>query len=279
MNDERFQRTVGSWLRDEDAAPPDSLQSARQVAARLPQVRQQSRWWPLPLLRRRPAAPHVIPHTDALPRPIPATNGHNPTVLGRTQTMFSPVKAITAGAIVFAIGGAFLIAGPFEQGGGSLPGAVTDSTTVAPVWLTGTEALGAACEDATSVSDDGVVVRTRGWHCDRQTWETSDPRLTGDVTSTWNADVYRREDGENITLAAGTYELGNDGGGWHCEYADALKNSPTEWTDGVNDRTATCIGGDGYDGLTAVLFFRWTGNSTSIEGLVFGGDVPPLPGA
>jgi hypothetical protein len=193
--------------------------------------------------------------------------------------MFSPVKAIATGAIVFTLGGMLLIAQPFGQAEGSRPGATIDTTTVHPVWVTGTEALEAACEEPTSVSDDGVVVRTRGWRCDRQTWETSDPRLTGDVTSTWNADVYRREDGENITLAAGTYDLGNDGGGWHCEYADALKDSPTEWTDGVNDRTATCIGGDGYDGLTAVLFFRWTGNSTSIEGLVFDGEVPPLPGA
>ena len=191
--------------------------------------------------------------------------------------MFSPVKAITAGAIVFAIGGVFLIAQPFGQPSGSVPGAVTDTTTVEPVWVTGTEAPGATCEDATSSTDDGIVLRTQGWHCDQQTWETSDPRLTGDVTAAWNADVYRRADGEYTTLAAGTSDLRNDGGRWHCEYADALKLSPSEATDGLNDKTATCTGGDGYDGLTAVLFFRWTGGSTSIEGLVFGGDVPPLP--
>jgi len=191
--------------------------------------------------------------------------------------MLSPAKAITAAALVFGIGGAMLIAQPFEQQGSSVPGAATDGVPVAPVWLTGTESIGPGCEDFTSSTDDGVVMRQRGWHCDQQTWETSDPRLTGDVTATWNADVYRRNDGENTTLAAGTYDLHNDGGGWHCEYADALKQSPTAETDGLNDKTATCIGGDGYDGLTAVLFFRWSGNSTAIEGLLFGGDVPPLP--
>ncbi len=190
--------------------------------------------------------------------------------------MFSPVKAFTAAAVIVGIGSAFLIAQPLGQQGGSVPGAATDTATVAPVWVTGTESIGSACEDPTSSTDDGVVARTRGWHCD-PTWETSDPRLTGDVTAKWNADVYRREDGEYTTLAAGTYDLRNDGGGWHCEYADALKRAPAEETDGLNDKTATCIGADGYDGLTAVLFFRWAGDSTAIEGLLFGGDVPPLP--
>lgn len=189
--------------------------------------------------------------------------------------MFSPLKSIAAGAIVFALGGVLLVAQPFDRQGGNAPGAAGDTAPVDPVWVTGTESLPAPCEDATSSTDDGVVMRQRGWHCD-STWETSDPRLTGDVSAWWNADVYRRNDGEYTTLAAGTYDLRNDGGGWHCEYADALKRAPDE-SGGLNDRTATCIGGDGYDGLAAVLFFRWAGDSTSIEGLVFGGDVPPLP--
>jgi hypothetical protein len=211
------------------------------------------------------------------PDAIPAMNGHTPAVRGRTQTMFSPAKAITAAAIVFGIGGAVLIAQPFGQQGGSVPGAVNGTGPVDPVWVTGTDSIGPACEDPISSTDEGAVTRTRGWRCDQLTWETSDPRLTGDVTAAWNADVYRRDDGEYTALAAGIYDLRNDGGSWHCEYADALKQGPAEETDGLNDKTATCIGADGYDGLTAVLFFRWAGNSTSIEGLLFGGDVPPLP--
>ena len=37
--------------------------------------------------------------------------------------MFSPVKAITAGALVFAVGGLLLIAQPFDQPGVGVPGA------------------------------------------------------------------------------------------------------------------------------------------------------------
>ena len=279
MNDDQLLREVGSWLLDADPAPPDARESVRQAIARTPQVRQRGRRWPLPILGRTAGPPTMDRTTDYQPTPIPATNGHTPTVIGRTQTMFSPAKAITAAALVFGIGSVMLIAQPFDQQGGSVPGAATDTGPVVPVWVTGTESLGPDCKDLgdpTSSTDDDVVARTRGWHCE-PTWETSDPRLTGDVIARWNADVYRRDDGEYTTLAAGTYDLRNDGGGWHCEYADALKQSPSAETDGLNDMTATCIGGDGYDGLMAVLFFRWTGSSTAIEGLLFGGDIPPVP--
>jgi len=40
--------------------------------------------------------------------------------------MLSPVKAITAGAFIFAIGGAFLIAQPFGQQQSSVPGALME---------------------------------------------------------------------------------------------------------------------------------------------------------
>jgi hypothetical protein len=277
MRDELDTRFLDEWLHATDVAPPDPQVAARRVASRLGQTRQVGRRWWLPALHANATAPTAIDATAYQPRPIGATNGHTPTVIGRTQTMFSPVKAFTAAAVIVGIGSAFLVAQPLGQQG-SVPGAATDTAPVAPVWVTGTESMGPACADPSSSTDDGVVARTRGWQC-HPTWETSDPRLTGDVTAKWNADVYRRDDGEYTTLAAGTYDLRNDGGGWHCEYADALKRGPDGETDGLNDKTATCIGGDGYEGLTAVLFFRWAGDSASIEGLLFGGDVPPLPEA
>ena len=55
--------------------------------------------------------------------------------------MLSPVKAITAGALVFALGGVMLIAQPFGQQG-SVPGAETDTEAEAPAWVTGTLTLG-----------------------------------------------------------------------------------------------------------------------------------------
>ena len=112
---------VRDWMKRTDAEPPDAQRSARQVMTRLPEVRQRSRWWPFPVRYRTPKAPTTNTTTNATteyqPGPIPATNGHTPTVIGRTQSMFSPVKAITAGAIVATLGGVMLISQPFEQQG------------------------------------------------------------------------------------------------------------------------------------------------------------------
>ena len=277
MTDERMRPVLEAWFKGRDIPPADPHRSTARIMTHVPQIQQRSRWWPLPAFGRSSTPSTSSQTTGSQPTPIPATNGQAPIAIGRTQSMFSPVKAITAGVIVFALGGVLLIAQPSDRQGTNVPGAVSDTATVDPVWVTGTELLGATCEEATSRIDDGVVMRARGWHCDQQTWATSDPRLTGDVKAAWNADVYRTADGEYPTLAAGTYDLRNGGGGWHCEYADALKQSPSPEPDGLNDKTVTCIGEDGYDGLTAVLYFRWTGDGTSIEGLVFGGDIPPLP--
>ena len=57
----------------------------------------------VPLPRRRSRS--WFRSTDARTVPAPATNGHAPTVRGRTQLMFSPAKAIAVAALVFAVGG------------------------------------------------------------------------------------------------------------------------------------------------------------------------------
>jgi hypothetical protein len=163
MKDEKYTPEVGSWLKGREVPPPDSKQTASQVVARLPKVRQRSRWWPLPIIRpaTKPSSTEQI--TDPQITPALATNGHSPTVLGRTQSMFSPVKAITAGALVFAIGGALLVAQPFGQQG-SVPGAATDAEPAQTVEVTG-------------------QVRFSGSGGSIETWTTDDPRLTG--TGKW----------------------------------------------------------------------------------------------
>jgi hypothetical protein len=87
---------VREWMKRTDAPPPDENESARQVIARLPEVRQRRRWWPFPVFYRSAKPPTTRDASESMSRPIPATNGHTPTVLGRTQSMFSPVKVITS---------------------------------------------------------------------------------------------------------------------------------------------------------------------------------------
>jgi len=129
VNDDRLLREVASWLVEADPEPPDAKTSVRQAMASAAQVRQRGRRWPLTILDRTAGRPTANQATEHPPSAIPATNGHTPTVTGRTQFMFSPVKAITAGALVFAIGGVMLIAQPFDQQA-SVPGAATEAGLV-----------------------------------------------------------------------------------------------------------------------------------------------------
>ena len=107
---------VREWMKQTEVPPPDARQSARGVMARLPEVRRRRRWWPFPVFYQEPQPPPSPSGTSEYqPGPMLATDGQIPTVTWRTQTMFSPAKAIIAGALVFAVGGAFLVVQPLDH--------------------------------------------------------------------------------------------------------------------------------------------------------------------
>lgn len=260
------------WLDEtyEAERQPDRfLELIIEAAPIMPQ--RQRRWWHR-LPSRQIETPSASDTLDYQPSPIPATDGHTPTVIGRTQTMLSPVKAIAAGAIVFALSGVLLIAQPFQQSD-SVPGAEADS----PTWVTGTGFWAPSCSGPTSTEDDGDVTRERGYVCEPTRWETSDPRLTGDASWRWNADVYTTDEGQR-TVVHGAEYLRNEGGGWTCpilRLANRSGNNPDQYN--ISD-TQLCVGDGGYEGLSALIV--WPGEnstSSSLLGLIFSGDVPPLP--
>ena len=187
--------------------------------------------------------------------------------------MLSPVKAITAGAIVFALGGAFLIAQPFDQQS-IVPGA--DAEDVVATWVTGDVRYASSCSGP-DTEMDGDVRRDRNYECSPQTWTASDPRLTGEVSRRWNEDVYRTEDEGYVSVNMGAAYLRNEGGGWACSASNLFKGSglfPQELT----GETFACTGEDGYEGLSAILVNEQGGrNAEEFVGLIFSGDFPPLP--
>jgi hypothetical protein len=260
MNDERLGQEISDFYRQTDVRPRDSKGSAREVAARLPQVEQvkRRRWLPTQLTR----AIHE-------PSPIPATNGHTPTVIGRTTSMLSPVKAITAGALIFAIGGVMLVAQPFQQQS-SAPGAETEA--VAPTWVTGNVQPAPSCSSG-DLEVDGDVQRNRNVECTPQTWTSSDPRLTGEVARRWNYDAYQTDAG-GISVWMDAAYLRNDEGGWACSSSSLAQDG----VDVADPWTFSCIGDGGYAGLSASLVLVDAGgNSEEFVGLIFSGDFPPLP--
>jgi hypothetical protein len=188
--------------------------------------------------------------------------------------MFSPVKAITAGAIVAALGGVMLISQPFEQRG-SVPAA--EGEAIAPTWVTGSmQHVESSCSETGSSNDGGF--NRHSYEC-TFTWTSSDPRLTGDVSRPWNEDTYQTDEGP-ISVGMDASFLRNEGGDWACSTGYLVKgSSPNEeaLTDGS---TYTCVGSGGYEGLSAVLVSEPVeGFSDEFSGLIFSGDLPPVPEA
>lgn len=168
--DRETAEVIRSWMKEGVQLNDAGI---HRVLARLPDTPQRRhRWlWPLdwhPFApgATRSAGAHGVQATGRRPGPIPATTDGSHIVTGRTRLMFSPVKAIIAGALAFALGGAFLIAQPFGQQEGLAPGAEPASMEGARV---------AVAQDCPGLEVSTVC-----------TWTSSDPRLTG--TLTWEGD-------------------------------------------------------------------------------------------
>jgi len=311
MTNKQLSPVVRAWLKRTDVEPEDARRSTSHVAARVEQTRQRGRWWPLPSFRGPPGPPNTDQSNtdqsnDYQPTSIPASNGHTPTVTGRTQSMFSSVKAITAGALVFAIGGAFLIAQPFDQQGGNPPGAATDAEAMAPAIVTGTLEMNFDTGDFTCVKGpysgcvegygDGVVRYVVTDQIARA--EMSDPRLSGSVAFDETTDEHRSADipeVEGLTAAEirgqggavigwGTLRIENDAGAWDGSFIEALDVTADVVPAGYyNVGAIELVGAGAYDGLSAVLFMRdsnpdgadETAYTVSWNGIIFPGNLPP----
>ena len=269
-DDDRLLLDVRSWLKDENVVLPDPEQAGRLVAAELPETRQRRRkWWPLPSFKGTSIRPPVMPDTEYQAIAIPATNGHSRTVTGRTESMFSPVKAITAGAFVFAVGGVLLIAQPFDQQGGSVPGAGTDAEVTAPVEFTAKWAFGGAARPDTSDVGDGVLMTRGGAWRPGVITKASDSRLEGRLSIAANSNQYA--DGPEVWNYA--FRIENDEGAWQ-----QMPTINLDAGDGdLNTTTGVLVGEGGYEGLIAV-FDNLAENSTwTLHGYIIDGELTPAP--
>ena len=102
--------------------------------------------------------------------------------------------------------------------------------------------------------------------------EMSDPRLTGTVTVTDNAD--RFIDGTELFLGDvlwGTIAIENDQGTW----AGTSTGTTDLSADGRGVTYIELVGAGGYEGLSAVLFERETATTLDWNGVIFSGNLPP----
>ena len=255
---------VREWMKGTDAESPDAQRSARQVMTRLPEVRQRSRWWPFPVRYRTPKTSRTTDTTAYQPSPIPAANGHTPTVIGRTQTMFSPAKAITSAALVFGIGGVLLIAQPFGQRAEVAPGAES-ADFVEPVKFTAVLTPGPEVQKPTCERIGGMT------QCLGQAWtpyitEVSDPRLDGVMTLTANMNQWPLQP----MLAMETYRITNEDGAWQGSFPSVYES----FSDTAGAQSVVLVGEGDYEGLYAWMDVTdWS----AINGVVFSYPPPEAP--
>ena len=259
MNDEQMQSLLDLWFEDADPTPPDTRQTAAEVMAEVPEVRQRGRWWPLPAWHRRTQTRTGTDPDRRSYDPITATGRHTPTLDWRTHTMISPIKAITAGALVFAIGGVLLIAQPVDRLGGGVPGAEQEADLLPPLKVTATfqrmDCDSSAGSSEGSFEEDGLVDRYRGAYCTVYN-EWSDPRLQGTETYLNNGVEYM--DGSELYVAHYVHDIVTDDGAWrmrpHFRFhsADDAAATPSSAM-GAFSATWILDGEGAYEGLSAVL--------------------------
>ncbi len=271
MTNKQLGPVVRVWLKRTEAEPEDVRRSTGHVSARVEQTRQRGRWWPLPSFRSPPGPPNTDQSNDYQPTSIPAPNGHTPTITGRTRLMFSPATAITAGALVFAIGGVLLIAQPFGQQSGP-PGAASDLDPIeVAAWVTGT-VTEVRSDDTDHLGDVRVLQEGKsandGVHLTSH-WAASDPRLTGSGTydSNWHSYLF-----QNMKVEASRYTVQNDEGQWVGTGTTVASSS-----DIVDTHTIILRGEGGYEGLTTYVVMDNGPSPASFYAAIFPGDMPAAP--
>lgn len=255
MKDEKHTPEVGDWLKGREVPPPESTESARQVASRLQQVDQRGRWWPLPWFTRGTRSDEDEHDQD--------------TISGRTRTMISPTKAVAGGAVVAVLGAALLVAQPLAPQT-SVPSAEADGVQP-PTRFT------ARFVPSSQVRRSEITREDWGTREYGQCWtpiisDMTDPRLEGKLIYCSNVDVYTGDTEVSwhaVELGASTYRIQNEAGAWQG-------SGPLHIVDGVfGDSQAIVLTGEGaYEGL-----YVWmdTGDWGEIEGTVFGGPPPEAP--
>ena len=240
MSDDKLALVLRTWLQGRDLAPPDSSQSAKQVMARVPRTRQRGRWWPLPIFRHASSTPRATADTERQPRLDIPIHGQPTPVKWGTMTMFSPAKAIMAGALVFAVGGVLLIAQPFYPRSVSLPGqqaSPAGSLDMGDRTLVLANTTDQTTSQAAKITRDGDIVQYRdlAYLYEQQ---ATDSRLDGTLEVVINFD--ERQDGSATMW--GTETVTNEGGTWEGPMTGVIA------PDGTHYVLGTLLGTGEYEG-------------------------------
>ncbi len=127
-----------------------------------------------------------------------------------------------------------------------------------------------------TVVDD--VLEVRGFYLTGDALEMDDPRMTGSISVTFNADVHKVGDFEEIVLEAIELRIDNDDGSWQG-LGTALTHAGPEIPDGetINLQTLPMTGAGAYEGLSAYTLWDFSQDPVTVEGVIYEGGLPQFP--
>jgi hypothetical protein len=141
--------------------------------------------------------------------------------------------------------------------------------------FTGTARGGPGVEARTTETDLGNGFIAVDGFTYRNTWESSDVRLTGDVTGVVNQvnnPSASATGGLPDIIMAEAIELTNDGGSWLGE-GRGFGSTDLDFVKTIY----TLVGQGGYEGLTAYVIFEATGQDPTLSGIIFPTAMPEAP--
>jgi hypothetical protein len=103
----------------------------------------------------------------------------------------------------------------------------------------------------------------------RFTLDSGDPRLSGEM---WTINSYYTFPDSGGNVWVGFAGLDDEGGAWRGTY----HGYGTPYNE-RNYLQVDLTGSDAYDGLSAILFATDNGTGFDVEGMIFPGELPPLP--
>jgi hypothetical protein len=106
--------------------------------------------------------------------------------------------------------------------------------------------------------------------------DTSDPRVSGTVSRTVNADFHTLSDVGQVAYWTHAWRIANEGGTWTGP-GTGLSDSGSPTRAFFDTDTLLLTGEGGYAGLTAYLDLDWTQDPVVVTGAVFAGEAPPFP--
>lgn len=194
--------------------------------------------------------------------------------------MFSPIKAITIGALVFALGSTLLVTRPFQAPGGPgvqpPPASSTSAAGGSPVGAGSMAATSTTGTLTCSGGDDRV--HGDGWYQGHGslecTTDTSDPRTTGPAALDWNFACYRAADDGCIFW--GALDIDGPDGSWSGTYTGVDDAALWEAGTGGAEMVFTLTGSGGYDGWSYVFHMsNQIVPTVPVNGLIYEGPLPP----